>query len=77
MTPAFVPGDHVLIFNWGEIKVGDVIVFKSRDKYRYFIKRIDKFVDNYVYVSQDNEKSAEKVEPFDKERVVGKVVLKY
>lgn len=27
MIPTYKPGDHVLTFNWGKIKKGDVVVF--------------------------------------------------
>lgn len=101
MVPAYKPGDHVLTFNWGKIKVGDVIVFlptrrhpdpasdgegsvslrffadAQNDKRAYFIKRIDKFVYNYVYISGDNKREGSKIRPVARERVIGKVVLKY
>lgn len=75
MLPAFKSGEHVLSLNWVEPKVGDVIVFKNKG--RYFIKRIDKFIDNYVYVSGDNKVKSSRVGPIKKGMIVGKVIMKY
>lgn len=43
----------------------------------FFIKRIDKFVDNYVYVSGDNKSQGAKMKPVKLSQIVGKVILKY
>lgn len=75
MLPSYKPGDHVLTFNWTNVKKGDVVVFCSPT--RYFIKRVDKYVDNYVYVSGDNKRQRAKVKPIKADQIVGKVILKY
>lgn len=75
MLPAFASGDRVLTFNWGKLKANNVVVFRQDDK--YFIKRIDKFVDNYVYISGDNRSKSSKMKPVKRELIVGKVILKY
>lgn len=75
MLPSYKPGDHVLTFNWGKIAAGNVVVFRAPP--RHFIKRVDKYVDNYVYVSGDNERQSTKVEPIKVAQIVGKVILKY
>ena len=75
MMPAFRPGDHVLTFNWGRIDPGDVVVFNLEGK--NLIKRVDKIVDNCLYISGDNKKQSSKMEPVKKDQIVGKVILKY
>lgn len=75
MLPLYRHGDRVLTWNWGQIRKDDVVVFKSKEK--YFIKRIDKFVDNYVYISGDNKKEDVEMGPVKKNQIVGKVILKY
>ena len=75
MMPAFRPGDHVLTFNWGRIDLGDVVVFNLEGK--NLIKRVDKIVDNCLYISGDNKKQSSKMEPVKKDQIVGKVILKY
>lgn len=75
MFPAYEPGEHVLTWNWGQARKGEVVVFRQGNK--YFIKRIDKFVDNYVYVSGDNKRKSTKMKPVKKAQIIGKVILKY
>lgn len=79
MFPEYRPGDHVLTWNWSSVKKGDVVVFRSRrnDRYKFFLKRIDKFVDNYLYVSGDNCLKSAKVAPIGRWQIVGRVILKY
>ena len=75
MLPAFSAGDHVLTFNCGRLKRGDVVVIRLKET--FFVKRIDKFVDNYVYVSGDNILKSSKLKPLKREQIIGKVILKY
>lgn len=75
MLPLYKPGEHVLTWNWGQVGKGDVVVFGQGDK--YFIKRIDKKVYNYVYVSGVNRSKSSKMKPVKIQQVVGKVILKY
>lgn len=75
MLPGYQPGDHVLTFNWGKITAGNIVVFRS--PFYHFIKRVDKYVDNYVYVSGDNRKESAKFEPLKFSDIIGKVILKY
>ena len=86
MLPVFKPGDHVLTFNWGKIKVGDVVVFKmSKD---YFIKRVVKIgkhgqgkvynkLYDYIYIRGDNKAKSAKMKPVLRTQIVGEVVFKY
>lgn len=75
MVPTFIPGDHVLTFNWGEFKVGDAIVF-AQDS-RNYIKRIRKVADNLYYVAGDNPVDSAEFDPVEKEKIFGKVIFKY
>lgn len=75
MLPKYKSGDHVLTFNWGRVKSGDVFVF-IKDKVNY-IKRVDKIEDDFVYLSGDNKEKASKIWKIEKSKIIGKVVLKY
>jgi SOS-response transcriptional repressor LexA len=78
MLPAYIPGDHVLTFNWVRIKVGDVIVFKIQDRHSVsFLKRVDKIIGEEIYLSGDNKKESSQVKPIKKSQIIGKVILKY
>lgn len=75
MVPSFVPGDHVLTFNWFTPKVGQVIIYKKNST--YFIKRVVKCVDNNVYISGDNKEKSINLGPIKKSEIVGKVLFSY
>lgn len=75
MEPVYRHGDHVLTFNWVQLKKGDVIVFKNEEK--NFIKRIDKLDDGKVYVSGDNKLRISLISPIKQDQIIGKVILKY
>lgn len=75
MVPTFIPGDHVLTFNWGEFKAGDVIVFVMDSK--NYIKRIRKVAGNLYYVIGDNSVDSAEFGPIEKDKVFGKVIFKY
>lgn len=75
MFPAYKPGDHVLTFNWGYIKAGDVIAFDVGLK--HFIKRVERVRSGLYYVYGDNRRESAKMGPIKKEQIVGKVVFRY
>lgn len=75
MKPAFLDGDRVLTFNWGFLKVKDVIVFEKDG--RFLIKRISSFEMRKINVSGDNKKASSKPEAIRFQQIVGKVIFKY
>lgn len=75
MLPNFSPGDHVLTFNWGLPKSGNVIVFEVKDA--FYVKRVKKIKDNLIYVTGDNMKESSKIDPIDEGQITGKVIWKY
>lgn len=75
MVPNYEPGDHVLTFNWWYVRLGDVVVFEADNK--FFIKRVNKLVNNLVFVGGDNLRESSKFAPINRKQVVGRVVLKY
>lgn len=83
MEPALKDGDHVLTFNWTKIQKADVIVFATRHPELdsgsgvTFIKRVNKIVGDFIYVSGDNKKLSSKIGPITKTDVLGKVIFKY
>ena len=76
MEPAYKNGDHVLIWKYGKLKTGDVIIFKKNAL--TMIKRIHKIENNRFTVKGDNwQKSDENFGTLEKNEIVGKVILKY
>ncbi len=75
MVPAFIPGDRVLTFSWGEFKAGDVIVFVKDSK--NYIKRIREIAGNLYYVAGDNPVDSAEFGPVEKGKILGKVIFKY
>lgn len=75
MIPTFIPGDHVLTFNWIKPKLSDVIVFYKEKK--YFIKRVKKIEADLIYIEGDNVKSSASLGPIAKKQIRGRVILKY
>lgn len=75
MELAYFEGDRVLTFNWIKVRVGDVIVFKTHNK--YLIKRVNKLSSNKLIVEGDNKEKSSKVKPIAPQLVVGRVILKY
>jgi len=75
MIPAFKPGDHVLTFNWILANVGDVVVFKEKNK--SFLKRINKIEGGKIFISGDNKKESSKFSPISQKEIIGKVILRY
>lgn len=75
MEPFLRHGDHVLTFNWGKPKVGNVIVFMVFGD--FFIKRISKILNQEAFVEGDNKKLSSKLKPIKFREIVGKVILKY
>jgi len=75
MLPSFYEGDCVLTFNWVKPKVGDVVVFKSKNILK--IKRIYKILGTRIMVRGDNRKSSSQERPITPKNLVGKVIVKY
>jgi len=75
MEPAFCEFDRVFIVNFGNIKKGSVIVFKSGEN--YFIKRVKELKSDGVVAVSDNKAMAKKVYEVKRVDIVGRVFLKY
>lgn len=75
MLPLYKPGDHVLVFGWGNIAIGDVIVFEYRGK--NYIKRIKKISGNIVTGCADNLQESAVSYKIKKSSIYGKVILRY
>ena len=77
MLPIYCPGEHVLTFNWTFPKIGDVVVFRERN--RFFIKRVItiKKDEQSVLVCGDNKKGTSKFGPVRLQQIVGKVLFGY
>lgn len=75
MEPFLCQGGHVLTFNWAKIKKGDVVVFKSKNK--YMIKRTIKISSKKLLVLGDNRTVSLKIGPVNLGQIVGRVILKY
>ncbi len=93
MLPAFKQGDRViaskLSYLFSTPKIGDVVVFKIKndnnknDRYdtRVYIKRIIGIncnKNNIMFlVAGDNKRDSKKIEPLQKNDIIGKVMMKY
>lgn len=77
MLPAYVPGDHVVTFNWGAVGCGDVIVFTGLNPDRCYVKRVSLIKGKKMYIAGDNKKVSQKMPPIFIRDVIGKVVWKY
>ena len=75
MLPVYQPGDHVLTFNWINLKIGDVVVFKVNNF--FYLKRVKKIEKDLVHVSGDNKRESEKIAPVKRTQIIGRVVLNY
>lgn len=75
MEPAFLEGDHVVTANWIKPKIGDVVVFRANGQ--NLIKRVEKIVDEKIFVQGDNRKLSSKIGSVEAFQIVGKVILKY
>lgn len=75
MMPFYKPGDHVLVFGWGKIAIGDVIVFQYRGK--NYIKRIKKISGKIVTACADNLQKSSASYEIETSSIYGKVFKKY
>ena len=75
MEPSFLSGNHVLTYNFSEIKPGSVIVFKYKNK--YLIKRVKELKAGSIIAFSDNKKLARSVYKINKSDLIGRVFLKY
>ncbi len=75
MEPGFCEFDRVFTVNFGEIKKGSVIVFKSGRE--YFIKRVKDLKSDGVVAVSDNKALAKKVYEVKRVDIIGRVFLKY
>ncbi|MBI2334332.1 S26 family signal peptidase [Candidatus Daviesbacteria bacterium] len=72
MLPTLHEGQEVLTFNWGKVKVGDIVVVQ-----RGIIKRIVKVEGEHVFVEGDNRvesTDSRHFGPINKSQIVGKVI---
>ena len=68
-------GQGVLTFNWGKVKIGDIVVIKYKN--REIIKRIKKIEEDRFFVKGDNEKESTDSRHFvslNKLQIIGKVI---
>jgi phage repressor protein C with HTH and peptisase S24 domain len=88
MLPRYKSGDHVVTFNWGMVKAGDVIVFKvsrshlavepaKRDLDQHYVKRVVKINRVKVSIAGDNVKESAKMPLVQVADVIGKVIWRY
>ena len=75
MEPLYVEGDHVLVFNWVQPKIGDVVIVKNNNV--YLIKRVIKTSRLRFLVCGDNRLLSSRAINVGKNDLIGKVVLKY
>ena len=75
MEPDYLPGDHVLTFNWILPKIYNVIVFEKDGT--FYLKRIVKIKKDLIFVKGDNNKVSSKIGPIRSLQLIGKVILKY
>ena len=78
MTPFLKAGDTVLVFKFLRPKIGDIVVFKSRDQ-KFYIKRINRVKIDQYYLRGDNSKESIDSRKFgwiDKKDIIGKVIYK-
>lgn len=73
MRPTYAPQDRVVVYTWGRVKQGDVVVCKKNG--RTMIKRVLKKENDGYLVGGDNLNQS--LEPCEVLEVVGRVVLKY
>ena len=87
MNPTLKEGQEVLTFNWGKVKKRDVVVVKSATRsassgralkvQSEIIKRVQKIIDNKVYLVGDNKDQSTDSRhfgPMDQSQVIGKVL---
>lgn len=75
MEPRFHEYDRVFTLNFVEIQKGSVVVFKDSGK--YYIKRVKNMSGDNIEAISDNKKLAKKVWKLKRDRVIGRVFLKY
>lgn len=75
MSPNFRHGVHVLTFNWGKIRVGNVAVFA--DSGHFYLKRVKRIGKNKVYLESDNKRASNKMWHVLRKNIIGRVILKY
>ncbi len=75
MLPTYRHGDHVLTFNYKEIKIDDVVVFRHDDV--YLIKRVVGISGKKVKLEGDNKAKSKTYENVPVANVCGVVFWKY
>lgn len=78
MQPSYKNGDLVIVWKYGKVRPGNVIVFKKNAL--TMIKRVQKIENNRYYVRGDNYQESSDSEAFgtiQKSKIIGKVILKY
>lgn len=79
MYPTLKEGQAVLTFNWGKFKAGDMVVVQSAKLkvQSAMIKRVQKIIDNKVYLVGDNKDESTDSRhfgPINKSQIIGKVI---
>jgi len=78
MEPALHVGDLIVVARWGEIEVGDVIVYSDSLGRRLIVHRVVEVrtsSEGVVYVTKGDANPMPDVMPIPQQRVKGKVVL--
>lgn len=75
MRPTINPGDEVIVFAWGEVGVGDVVVV--RFEHTNMIKRVRWIEDDRYYLLGDNPRhsvDSRRFGPVSRVDIIGRVV---
>ncbi len=72
MEPYLRAGDKVLVWQWVEPQVGEVVVFKVGKE--FWVKRVKDVKDGRLKVEGDNKKDSLEVGEIKREQIMGVVV---
>lgn len=78
MLPAFQPGSRVLVFRWGTVKIGDVIVF-SKNGMTMVKRTAQKNGDHWIVRGDNISQSTDSLDfgEISAQNIIGKVVAAY
>ncbi len=78
MQPTLVKGNKILVYKWGKIREGDIVVCSISS--RKYIKRVVKIERKDYFLQGDNTKfstDSRDFGPVKRKNIVGKMILKY
>jgi phage repressor protein C with HTH and peptisase S24 domain len=78
MAPSYKNGDKVVLFNWGRISKGDVVIFR-KENIDMMKRVVDKSSAGFEMRGDNAAESTDSGEfgPVEKTKVVGRVLFKY